>query len=336
MNYKKNEMTSPIIIKEATRETIPVISVILPVYNGGAYLKQSLESVLNQDLPDFELIIIDDFSTDETLKYLQSIDDPRITIFKNKQNWGLYYNLNFLIGKTKSQLIKLWSHDDIMYPNCLSSFVDFFKKYPDLGFSYCNTEMMDEKGITKVNTWIDTTPEIISSELHAKIAYYSGSIAGNIANVCINKKILEEVGLFNTNMKNSADFEMWVKLAVNHETGFIREKLVRLRDHANQLSRRKNQFVYHVIEDLQVYRYLDSCVTDEIRKEGHKVMRKSKMLFYYTLMLKSIKSGNLKGAMIYLKLISSYENFFLVTSNFIKAKVLNKKYDPKILIRQKD
>ena len=207
-----------------------------------------------------------------------------------------------------------------MYPHCLNNFVAFHKQYPGIGFSYSGRDMINEKGVVKENNVVDNTPTLISTALHAKIAYYTGSIAGNIANVCINKKALEKAGLFNEGMKISADFDMWVRLAKNYETGFIPEKLIQLRDHNKQLSRDEKYYVNHVKEDLEVYRYLDGYVTTEQRREGHKRMRKGKLVFYYTLMVKCILKGKFKKAKACYKLIVSYENFFKVTYNFIIKK----------------
>jgi glycosyltransferase involved in cell wall biosynthesis len=311
-------MKEPLAICNYSATAQPVISVVLPVYNGGEYLKRSLQSVLNQNFSEFELLIIDDCSTDNSLAYLQSIQDPRISLFKNEENRGLFFNLNFLISQSKSSLIKLWAQDDIMYPQCLKSFVAFHRQYPGIGFSYSGRDIIDEEGLVKENNVVDNTPTIISTVLHAKIAYYTGSIAGNIANVCINKEALDKVGLFNEDMKISADFDMWVRLAKENETGFIREKLIQLRDHDKQLSRNEKYYINHVKEDLEVYRYLDSYVSAEQKKLGHNQLRKSKLVFYYTLMMKCLLKRNLKTGREYFKLIASYENFFKVTFNFIK------------------
>ena len=106
-------------------ETSRGISVVLPVYNGGSYLVSSGESVLQQNYTDFEFLILDDFSTDNSWQYLNSLSDKRITLFKNEKNNGLFCNLNFLIKKSKSNLIKIWAQDDIMYTNCLENFFQF-------------------------------------------------------------------------------------------------------------------------------------------------------------------------------------------------------------------
>ncbi|MEO5967390.1 MAG: glycosyltransferase [Ferruginibacter sp.] len=328
-------MSNPKILSEYHFEQAPIISVLLPVYNGGEYLKKSLQSVLAQNFLNFELLIIEDCSTDKSLEYLQSIKDSRITLFENKTNRGLFYNLNFLIEKANTSLLKLWAQDDIMYPECLGSFVEFHRINPDIGFSYSGRDIIDENGdIIEINK-IDNTPTIISTALHARIAYYTGSIAGNIANVCINRNALNEVGLFKEHMKISADFDMWVRLAKDHNTGFIREKLIQLRDHDKQLSRNEKYYINHVREDLEVYRYLDNYVTPEQKNEGHKLMRNNKLLFYCTLMFKSFLKGEFLLAFKYYQLLANYENFLMLIFAFTKTKIMGKKEpDFKILINE--
>ena len=297
------------------------ISIILPVYNGMKYLDASVTSVLKQSFENFELLVIDDFSDDGSMEYLQSLKDERIQIFKNGKNRGLFYNLNFLIKQSKSPLIKLWSQDDVMYPHCLEAFVAFHQKHPSIGFSYSGRDIIDENGMVKKWDFVDNTPAIVSSALHARIAFFTGSIAGNIANVCINKNALDEVGLFNEEMKISADFDMWVRLAKGHDTGFIADKLLQLRDHDAQLSRKENFYINHVKEDLIVYRNLLSYVNPATKKEGKILLRNHKFVFYYTLMIKALIKGKLKTAHSFYKELSSMDNFLKLTMAFLLSKL---------------
>ena len=305
--------------------TKPLISVLLAVYNGGAYLKLSVDSVLDQDLNDFELLVLDDCSTDSSYEWLYGLKDTRIKLFRNKTNRGLFYNLNFLIEHSNSSLIKLWSQDDIMYPHCLSNFVNFHNLYPDIGFSYSARDMIDENGRIKEHFSTDNTPEIISSELHAKIAYYTGSIAGNISNVCISKQALNKVGDFDERMKISADFDMWVRLAEHFETGFIRLPLIQLRNHLGQLSRNPKFYINHVKEDLLVYRKLNSYSSELMRNYGKKVLRNNKFVFYFTLMVKEFIKGRINTGYAFAKLLSSMDNLGLLTISFIKNKLIKQK-----------
>lgn len=305
-----------------TLTTVPRITVILSVYNGGAFLKLSLESVLAQHMEDFEFLIMDDCSTDDSWNYLQSVRDERVKIFRQEQNRGLFPCLNELIAKGKAGLVKLWSQDDIMNPNCLGETVLFHKKHPYIGFSYSDRERIDIEGVLEPQFYRDGTPEIISSELHARISFYTGSIAGNIANVCINRVALEKVGLFHEEMNISADFEMWVRLAKEHDTGFINQKLVKLRDHTGQLSRKRKYFIRRPIEDMHVFNYLLSYVSPQVRDEGLKNLRNFKFVYYYTLMVKAFLTGRFGTAWLFLKELWSFGYFFSLTLSFIKSKII--------------
>jgi glycosyltransferase involved in cell wall biosynthesis len=304
---------------------MPALSVILPVYNGGEYLRQSIESVLNQSFRDFEFLILDDCSSDGSREYVQSLKDLRVKIFLNEQNKGLFYNLNYLIRTSVAPLIKLWSQDDIMYPDCLGRIVEFHRANTALGFSYTKTHYIDENGERIFKDKIDNTPPLISTELHSRIAFYTGSIAGNIANVTLSRQALEEVGLFREDMKISGDFDMWVRLARQHYTGFINEPLIQLRDHKKQLSRQEVYYIYHLREDIQVYQFLLGYVSEDGRKAGRKMLRKYKMAFYYTLMVKAFLKGKWRTAGKFLATLSSFDNIFLLTIGFLRNKLFYKR-----------
>ena len=299
----------------------PLISVILPVYNGGKFLEESVQSVLEQDLNDFEFLVLDDCSTDNSYYFLQSINDTRFHLFRNDTNKGLFYNLNFLAERSTSPLLKLWSQDDVMNKNCLSQFVQMHTRYPRIGFSYCSRHIIDESGEITSYPDQDSTSQIISRDRHSRIAFYTGSIAGNIANVCINKMALLSVGLFKERMKISADFDMWVRLAEKYETGFISERLVKLRDHAGQLSRNSQYYIYHLKEDIEVYEYLLGYSDKNLKQEGRHLLRKYKCVFYYTLMLKEFLKGRFGAGFNFLNTLSSFDNIFILSYYFLAAKI---------------
>ena len=304
---------------------MPLISVILPVYNGMKYLQQSVCSILQQDFTDFEFLIVDDCSTDGSWEWLQALDDARVTLFRNEQNRGLFYNLNFLIKKSNGSIIKLWSQDDVLYPNCIGAIVAFHHQYPEIGFSYTARDYIDELGNDLNIEQQDDTPEIVSTALHARIAFFTGSIAGNIANVALNKSALDKVGLFNEQMKISGDFEMWVRLAQHYPVGFINKSLVKLRNHEGQLSGQKKYFIYHLKEDIQVYHTLLAYVNDIQKKEGFQLLRNHKLLFYYTLMLKEFIHGRFKIGWAFFTRLHKFDNIIFLTFCYIKNKIFLKK-----------
>lgn len=305
------------------------ITIILPVYNGMQYLEKSVMSVLNQQFKDFELLIIDDCSTDGSWEYLTKLKDKRVTLFRNEKNSGLFFNLNFLIKKSASPIIKIWSQDDVMYLDCLKEVIFFHELHTEIGFSYTDRDIIDKDGTIFNFERNDATPEIVSPSLHARIAFITGSIAGNISNVAINRRVLDNVGLFNEGMKISGDFEMWVRLAKDHPVGFIKKRLIQLRNHNQQLSGQEKYFIFHLREDIEAYKILFSYISKEEQAEGVRLLRNSKLLFYYTLMLKAVLKGKFMTGYNFLKLLSSFDNFFIVTGYYIKNKVIYRKLNTK-------
>jgi glycosyltransferase involved in cell wall biosynthesis len=298
-----------------------MISVLLPVYNGGFYLKESVESVLTQKNAVFELLILDDCSTDNSYSYLSSLNDSRIILYKNDINQGLFYNLNYLIRNAKGTLLKLWAQDDIMLPGCLEAFLQFHSKNSNIGFSYCQPEMINELGAKKIFSREDNTPEILNKQLHGLIAMYTGSIAGNISNTCLSIKAIEKVGLFNEEMKISADFDMWVRIAEFFPVGHLNQKLIQLRDHDGQLSRNSKYIINHIVEDMVVYQrllnYLDEQKTPVLRY----YFRNYKLVFYYTLMVKYLLKFELINAWKVIRLLNRIDSFIAVSLIFAKVKI---------------
>ena len=297
------------------------ISVILPVYNGREFLQDSVQSVLSQSFSSFYFFIVDDNSTDGSYEMLSQLEDDRIILIKNETNKGLFYTLNLLIKKIETPLIKLWAQDDIMKTDCLGEFVNFYQNHPEVGFIYCAADTIDKSGNQKANNFIDTTPEILTTSMHARIAYYTGSIAGNIANVCLTKAGMDKVGLFDEKMIISADFDMWVRLAEFFPTGFINKKLIKTRDHKNQLSKKMEYLVYHGIEDFIVFRKLDNYLPIEESKNGRRIMHINKLFTYYIIILKFFAQGNFKNGFRLLKVLSDYTSIARLTMIFISRKI---------------
>jgi glycosyltransferase involved in cell wall biosynthesis len=298
------------------------ISVVLPVYNGLKYLKQSIDSVLKQSLKDFELLICDDCSTDETYSFIQGYKDPRILLFRNDKNLGLFATLNFLCIKAQGTIIKLWSQDDIMNLQCLEEVQRFHVENPQIGFSYSDREIIDDNNKLVINNRIDNTPAIISPELHDRIAFFTGSIAGNISNVAIDKNKLEKVGWFNEKMKISADFEMWVKLSQTDPVGRIAKPLIKLRNHSGQLSRSSKYYILHLLEDKIVYEKLLERTPLENKPRALWVLKRTKYVFYFSLMIHMFYKGDFKTSKIFFKELSKMDDIKSLTYTWIKKKLL--------------
>jgi glycosyltransferase involved in cell wall biosynthesis len=126
----------------------PLISVIMPVYNGMPYLKQAVKSILEQSYKNFELIIVDDKSTDGTYLFLKKIKDKRVKILSNSKNLGIARSLNRAINNSRGQYIARMDADDISVGNRLDVQLKFLQDDSSIGICGSFAYLINEKGAT--------------------------------------------------------------------------------------------------------------------------------------------------------------------------------------------
>lgn len=116
-----------------------LLSVIMPVYNGQKYLKDAINSVLNQTFEDYELLIIDDGSTDSSVKIIQSIKDSRIKLLKNNENQGVAFTRNVGLSEAKGEYLAWMDCDDLIEPNRFQIQIDYLRENLEIGI--CGTAL---------------------------------------------------------------------------------------------------------------------------------------------------------------------------------------------------
>src|SRR5579872_6896113 len=130
-----------------TQATTPAISVVMPTYNGERFLRPAIESILNQTFPNFELIIIDDGSTDNTPHILSEFKDTRLTVLTNQQNLGIAVATNRGLAAARGEYIALQDHDDISLPHRFQTQLDFLNTHPEIALVGSAAELIDENGV---------------------------------------------------------------------------------------------------------------------------------------------------------------------------------------------
>jgi glycosyltransferase involved in cell wall biosynthesis len=121
--------------------TAPKVSVLIPNYNYGHYLSESIQSVLNQTFTDFELIIVDNCSTDNSQEVISKfLEDKRVRFFKNENNIGLIGNWNKCLEYARGEYIKFLLSDDMFYPQLLEKFVPVMDNHPEISIASCSNE----------------------------------------------------------------------------------------------------------------------------------------------------------------------------------------------------
>ena len=116
--------------------TDPNVSIIIPTYNAEAFLAETIESVLNQTYADFELIIVDDYSSDQTSNIVRGFDDPRINFIQHEKNLGADVARHTGLQASSGEIITFWDHDDLFHPENLQTHVAYLDGHPDIGITY--------------------------------------------------------------------------------------------------------------------------------------------------------------------------------------------------------
>jgi len=185
----------------------PKVSVIIPTYNREKFLERAINSVLSQSLKDYEIIIIDDASTDNTSNIVKS-EYPKLKLITLKQNKGAAVARNEGIKKAKGKYIAFLDSDDIWHKNHLKILVKELEKNPDAILSYCDYVEIKENKKT-----IYHKEPINKKDL--KYSMLFGTFITSLSLVVISKDKLIKAGLFNESLRISEDAELYLRL-LNH------------------------------------------------------------------------------------------------------------------------
>jgi glycosyltransferase involved in cell wall biosynthesis len=215
----------------------PKVSVIIPCYNYADFLKICLESVLNQTFQDFEVIIVDDASTDYTAEIVLSYKDHRIKYIRHERNLGPSAAFNTGINLSQGKYIAIIGADDIMKPENLSEKVKILENYPEIGLVHSNAEIIDETGqvIGLARKLIAPNKVEIEKKLFDRLLYGNFIIASSVV---ARRDCYQKVGAYDTNLRHAEDWDMWLRLAYHYDFGYINSPLIQYRFHRKSLQHR--------------------------------------------------------------------------------------------------
>ncbi|MCP4693516.1 MAG: glycosyltransferase family 2 protein, partial [Desulfobacterales bacterium] len=206
----------------------PTVSVILPTYNRAWILREAVDSVLAQDYSDFELIVVNDGSTDDTRELLDEYGDRIIVL--EQENRGVSAARNLGVSSASGRLITFLDSDDYWLPKKLSTQAAFFDARPDA--LICQTEEI----------WIRNGRRVNPKRKHKKKSgmIFEPSLALCLVSpsaVMIRRELFEEVGLFDEALPACEDYDLWLRIAWKYPVHLIDEPLIVKRGgHADQLS----------------------------------------------------------------------------------------------------
>lgn len=207
----------------------PTVTVLMPVYNGELYLREAIESILSQTFSDFEFLIIDDGSTDQSVSIINSYSDKRIRLVSNEENCGLVETLNKGIQLAKGEYIARMDADDISFRKRLEKQVEFMELHPIL--AVCGTWY--KKNIRGKIKIIQHLP--LSNEEIRCVLFFNSPIAH--PSVMIRKSVINEHNMsYSSSFKHAEDYELWIKIIEIAQIANLPDALIYYRQHSEQVS----------------------------------------------------------------------------------------------------
>jgi len=218
---------------------MPRVSIVIAAYNHEKYVRECIQSVLDQTYQDFEIVITDDGSTDGTVNIIKEFDDSRIHLYTHAENKGACAARNNCIRKSTGEYIAVLNSDDAWEPTKLEKQVAYLDGHPEIGAVFTKVAFINESSIV-----IGPTDyrrfyifDVKNRTRYAWLNYFFSR--GNCLchpSVLIRRKCYDEVGLYDERMANLPDMDMWVRLCLKYDIHILDEKLVRFRIMADKSS----------------------------------------------------------------------------------------------------
>lgn len=236
----------------------PKVSVIMAVFNGEKYLTESINSILKQTYSDFEFIIIDDSSTDQSQTIIKSFRDQRIRFFKNQTNRGLPYSLNRGIKISQGTYLVRMDQDDISFPKRIEAQVRFMNVNPDIAIS--GTAVVTTVGKCKeVHKRLSNYEEIKGTLLFHNVLAHSSVIIRKEA-------IIRAKLLYDPTAKNAEDYEFWTRCCWKVKMTNLATPLIFYRRHLDQMvSQPEIESVKTIFRNRMLKRFIDNPTKKEVK-----------------------------------------------------------------------
>ncbi len=236
----------------------PRVSICVPTFNSSAHVGPALESALAQTYRSFELIVVDNASTDDTVDIVRSYEDGRIRIERNDRNLGPIPNFNRCLRLARGELVKFLHADDLLYPDCLRTMVDLCLTSDRVGLVFAPRDVvLDDPGNPEARAWLERCGtmhdrfEGLSTVNDGRSLFgqllrndFQENWIGEPSSVLFRRECLHRTGLFNTRLHQISDLELWLRIIYLYDVAFCERPLSVYRHHAesstnlNRLSRR--------------------------------------------------------------------------------------------------
>jgi len=262
--FRKNSLDEQfkMVVKKPGRSRMnsPLVSVIIPAYNSADYIEEALESVFKQTFQDFEILVIDDGSTDDTGAILEKYKDRIEYCFQ--ENGGPASARNQGIRMARGEYIAFLDADDIWLATKLEKQIALFRQRQNLGMVITGSCSFDKKGIYGFST--KKREYLMIGDIARNIFLRSGV---GTPTVMVRKKVFDKVGLFEENIRYGEDDNLWIRIASHYDVELIDEALIRVRNHPGRMTANQTALLEDVQDNIQ---FLKTKYGDIVRKKIEK------------------------------------------------------------------
>lgn len=210
---------------DEANENVPCVSIIVTTFNRVRFLRETLDTILAQSFSDFELIVVDNMSVDETSEVISRLSDSRIQYFKNPNYGVIAVNRNYGIRKARGRYVAFCDDDDLWFPNKLKLQVDLLERNQAIALCYTNAESFIGTGDTISHLMIRR-----SVNKHHFFQLLRGNFIPN-SSVLLRRNIFFELGFLNEDPDIREDYDMWLRIARRYSIAGLSLALIKYRIH---------------------------------------------------------------------------------------------------------
>lgn len=230
------------------------VSICIPTYNGEKYIKKTIESILNQTFDNYEVIIVDDGSTDNTINIIKSYNNPKFKIISKEKSKGMVYNWNRCFDYADGKYILFLFQDDIITPNCLEEKVNVMDNNDEIVFSYSASAIIDENDRVRLIRKYHRKRKIFYGKNQIKKSFYlSKNIYGEPSNILFRKSICDMSDKFCTNLNYTPDIEYSLRISKFGKVAYINKTLTRFRISSSSMTRKLFKNYRNIIKDDEMF-----------------------------------------------------------------------------------
>ena len=233
------------------------VDVIIPAFNAAKYLPAALESVGSQTFEDWQIVVIDDGSTDDTAAVVAPFLDrfgPKLKYIK-QENRGLPAARNAAILASNSRFIALLDADDVWLPCRLAASIETLTARPNAGLAYGLITYIDAEGNTKETFQGNSAP--FEGRVASRI--YMRKIELPCPTITIRRSGIDEVGLFDETMRSTEDRDLWLRVALRHEVAFIPKVLAYYRVSSSSMSANSQRMLEAQLQFIRKHYGSEGC-----------------------------------------------------------------------------